>query len=108
MPQKLLTRHPIDDTTYDLLVVISSKLEAMHVYERFGGAGIQDRALSERLRNDDARHIDLLVDALRERLGTDRTDAGPPAGEPPAAEAVGRADARAGGASAFDWVADRQ
>lgn len=108
MQHEPLTRHPIDDTTYDLLVVISSKLEAMHVYERFGGSGIQDRALSERLRNEDARHVDLLVEALRERLGTDRTDAGPPAGEPSADEADGRADTRVGGASAFDWVADRR
>lgn len=108
MQQVPLTRHLIDDTTYDLLVVISSKLEAMHVYERFASDGDQDRALCERLRRDDARHVDLLVEALRERLGTSHRYPGPRATEPAGDDVAELADTQLRSAGAFDWVADRR
>jgi hypothetical protein len=113
MPQPPQTRYPIDDATYDLLVVISSKLEAMHVYERFARDGEEDRALCERLKEDDTRHIDLLVDALRERLGSARQPGTAPSGTGPqavetAAGAAASTDAQLRSIGTFDWVADRR
>lgn len=113
MPQPSLSRYPIDDATYDLLVVISSKLEAMHVYERFARDGEEDRALCERLREDDTRHVGVLVAALRERLGSARqpgtapSDAGPQAVET-AEGAAASTDAQLRNVGTFDWVADRR
>lgn len=70
MRDPLVARYPVDETTYDLLLVLSSKLEAMHVYERFGNED-RHRELARELMEDDARHASQLLDALRDRLVAD-------------------------------------
>lgn len=56
----------VDDATYDLLQALTSKLEAIEVYEQYLEDG--DRALFEEMLADERRHARLLLIALRERL----------------------------------------
>ena len=56
----------VDDATYDLLQALTSKLEAIEVYEQYAEDG--DRELFEDMLADERRHARLLIDTLRERL----------------------------------------
>lgn len=57
---------PIDDATYNLLMALTSKLEAIDVYEVYAEDGQADlwRAMAE----DDRRHAERLVNELKQRL----------------------------------------
>ncbi len=57
---------PVDDATYDLLMALASKLEAIDTYRVYAGDG--DPELWQALAQDERRHADRLVDALRRRL----------------------------------------
>ena len=57
----------VDDTTYDLLQALTSKLEAIEAYEVYVQDG--DQALFGPLLEDERRHARMLVEALRARLG---------------------------------------
>jgi hypothetical protein len=105
-----MSRCRIDRPIYDLLVVLSTKLETLPVYEHRDGARTVDRELRERLQEDDRRHVDLLVDALRERLGADRPrDASKMRGEPLAHPERAIRSAPAGSDDyTTDWSADRR
>ena len=62
---------PVDDETYDLLMALASKLEAIDTYRKYSGDGRND-ALWQRLAEDDRRHADLLLDELRTCLNPNR------------------------------------
>lgn len=74
--RRAMVQSPVDDATYDLLVILTSKLEAISMYGRSmaddGGSMADDTHLFElyrRLADEDAVHVRLLIDALSERLG---------------------------------------
>jgi hypothetical protein len=57
---------PIDDVTYNLLMALTSKLEAIDVYQVYAEDG--DAGLWRDLAADDRRHADRLLGALKGRL----------------------------------------
>ena len=57
---------PVDDATYDLLMALSSKLEAIDTYRVYAEDGNAD--LWEELAGDDRRHAERLYETLRERM----------------------------------------
>ena len=57
---------PVDDATYDLLMALSSKLEAIDTYRVYAEDGNAD--LWEELANDERRHGERLYDTLRQRI----------------------------------------
>ena len=63
------TESPVDDATYNLLMALSSKLEAIDTYRKYASDGTD---LWSRLAQDDRRHADMLLDELRGRLTTNR------------------------------------
>lgn len=62
---------PIDDATYNVMMALASKLEAIDVYKKYANDGTNSQIWS-RLAEDDRRHADLLLDELRNRLTTNR------------------------------------
>lgn len=58
---------PVDDATYNLLQALTSKLEAIEVYNKYSAADtngvFSDMILDER------RHAERLLEALRSRIG---------------------------------------
>jgi len=70
MSEKKLVRHPIDDSTFDLLFATAVKLDELEVHERFSRGDRGDRPPSRRLQEQDRLQADLLVEGLRQRLGT--------------------------------------
>jgi len=59
---------PVDDATYDLLMALASKLEAIDTYRVYASDGSPE--LWRELASDERRHADRLVDALRERFAS--------------------------------------
>jgi hypothetical protein len=60
---------PVDDATYDLLMALASKLEAIDTYRVYASDGSPE--LWRELAADERRHADRLVEALRERFGSE-------------------------------------
>jgi rubrerythrin len=59
---------PVDDATYNLLQALTSKLEAIEAYELY--AEQDDDGIFSELIEDERRHAERLLDALRRRLGS--------------------------------------
>ena len=57
---------PIDDETYDVLMALASKLEAIDTYRTYAEDGRAE--LWQELARDDRRHAEMLVTELRQRL----------------------------------------
>lgn len=57
---------PIDDETYDLLMALASKLEAIDTYRVYAGDG--NPQLWRELAGDEARHAERLYAELRRRI----------------------------------------
>ena len=57
---------PIDDETYDLLMALASKLEAIDTYRVYAGDGNPE--LWRELAGDEARHAERLYSELRRRM----------------------------------------
>jgi DNA-binding MarR family transcriptional regulator len=57
---------PVDDRTYDLLQALTSKLEAIEAYEMY--AQDDDGSIFDELLEDERRHAERLLGALREAL----------------------------------------
>jgi len=57
---------PVDDATYNLLQALTSKLEALEVYEQYQQD--DDTGTFSRLLEEDREHATMLLEALRERL----------------------------------------
>ena len=59
---------PVDDATYNLLQALTSKLEAIEAYNKYSSADTDGIFAS--LINDERRHADRLLEALRSRLAS--------------------------------------
>ncbi|MEO5939522.1 MAG: hypothetical protein ABIZ72_01385 [Candidatus Limnocylindrales bacterium] len=57
---------PIDDATYNLLMALTSKLEAIDVYQVYAEDGQAD--LWRELASEERRQADRLLSALKQRL----------------------------------------
>jgi hypothetical protein len=57
---------PIDDETYDVLMALASKLEAIDTYRTYAADG--NSGLWQELAQDEGRHAERLVTVLRQRL----------------------------------------
>jgi hypothetical protein len=57
---------PIDDATYDVLMALASKLEAIDTYRTYAEDG--NAGLWQELARDERRHADRLMTELRQRL----------------------------------------
>ena len=57
---------PVDDLTYDVLMALTSKLEAIDTYRKYAGDG--DAQLWRDLAADEARHAERLLTELKQRL----------------------------------------
>jgi hypothetical protein len=57
---------PVDDATYDLLMALSSKLEAIDTYRTYAEDGQPE--LWQELASDERRHAERLLEALRQRI----------------------------------------
>jgi hypothetical protein len=57
---------PVDDETYDLLMALASKLEAIDTYRVYAGDG--NAELWRELAGDEARHAERLYTELRRRI----------------------------------------
>jgi rubrerythrin len=62
---------PIDDATYNLMMALASKLEAIDVYKKYANDG-KNAELWAELARDDRRHADRLLEALRASLTSNR------------------------------------
>ena len=61
---------PIDDQLYDLLQAIVSKCEGIEAYAKYEeDAEEQNRRLFQELAQEDVRHVERLLEALRTQLG---------------------------------------
>ncbi len=58
---------PVDDRTYDLLQALTSKLEAIEAYEMYAQDD-EDGGIFDQLLDDERRHAERLLEALREAL----------------------------------------
>ena len=58
---------PVDDATYNLLQALTSKLEAIEAYELY--AEQDDEGVFSELLEDERRHAERLLQALRRRMG---------------------------------------
>jgi hypothetical protein len=60
---------PVSDVTYDLMQALTSKLEAIEAYEMYREDAVGDvQRLFEEMLDDDRRHAERLLDALRNEL----------------------------------------
>jgi hypothetical protein len=57
---------PVDDVTYDLLMALSSKLEAIDTYRAYAEDG--NESLWQELARDERRHAERLFNTLREQI----------------------------------------
>ena len=63
-----VAQSPVDDETYNLMQSLTSKLEAIEAYQVYAADGGETAELFERLAEEDSRHAEMLLDALRRRL----------------------------------------
>lgn len=62
-------QYPVDNNTYNVLQMLASKLEAIEVYQKYQkDADETTRGLIQELMNDDRRHAERLMDALRQMM----------------------------------------
>jgi hypothetical protein len=70
-PQRSSTQSPVDNATYDVIMALASKLEAIDTYRKYekdGGAS----DLWKQMAQDDRRHAERLMDELRRQLTSNR------------------------------------
>ena len=65
------TDSPVDDATYNVLMALASKLEAIDTYKKYANDG-KNGQLWQQLAQEDRRLADRLLDELRNCLGTSR------------------------------------
>jgi hypothetical protein len=66
---QMVIESPVDDATYDVLMALASKLEAIDTYKKYATDG-QNGQLWQQLAQDDRKHADLLLQELRSRLSS--------------------------------------
>ena len=62
---------PVDDATYNLMMALASKLEAIDVYKKYANDGTNAELWAE-LAHDDRRHADRLYEELRKTISASR------------------------------------
>jgi hypothetical protein len=67
-----MTRSPVDNATYNLLKALGEKLEAIETYRKYEQDGGEGAQLFSQMADEDARHAEQLLDALRRQLGASR------------------------------------
>jgi hypothetical protein len=61
--------YPVDNNTYNLIQMTAAKLESLEVYQKYQkDADQQTRGLLDGLIEEDRRHAEQLIDALRQAL----------------------------------------
>ena len=61
---------PVDNNTYNLIQMTAAKLESLEVYQKYQkDADPKSRELLDTMFQEDWRHAEQLVDALRQALG---------------------------------------
>jgi hypothetical protein len=63
------TDSPVDDATYNVLMALASKREAIDTYKKYANDG-KNGSLWQQLAQEDRQHADLLLQELRSRLTT--------------------------------------
>jgi hypothetical protein len=67
---------PVDDATYDLLQTLTSKLEAIELYQQYAeDSDGEVRTLFEDMEQQDRSYTERIVELLRERFGETATTA---------------------------------
>ncbi|HET9346758.1 MAG TPA: hypothetical protein VFO05_13775 [Candidatus Limnocylindrales bacterium] len=69
--QGFTVESPVDDPTYNVLMALASKLEAIDTYRKYADDGANS-ALWIQLAEDDRRHADRLLEELKGRLTSNR------------------------------------
>jgi hypothetical protein len=69
--------YPVDNNTYNLLQIVTSKLEAIEAYQRYlKDADDQTRSFLEECLRSDRQTVQQALELLRTSLAGDRTFAG--------------------------------
>jgi hypothetical protein len=70
-------QYPVDNNTYNLLQIVTSKLEAVEAYQRYlKDADDQTRSFLEECLRSDRQTVQQALELLRTSLAGDRTMAG--------------------------------
>lgn len=65
------TGSPVDDETYDLLQTLTSKLEAIELYQQYEEDSQGDaQTLFQEMAEQDRQYTERIVSLLRDRLGS--------------------------------------
>lgn len=64
-----MTKSPVDNATYNLLKALGEKLEAIETYRKYEQDGGEGAQLFSQMADEDARHAEQLLEALRRQLG---------------------------------------
>lgn len=64
---QMVVDSPVDDATYNVLMALASKLEAIDTYKKYAGDG-RNAQLWQQLAQDDRKHADQLLEELRSCL----------------------------------------
>jgi hypothetical protein len=65
-----MTGSPVDNATYNLIKALGEKLEAIEAYRKYEKDGGSGARIFRQLGEEDARHAEQLLDALRQQLGS--------------------------------------
>lgn len=70
--QEVPMNYPISNEVYDVITVLQNKLQALAAYDKFGkDMRDETKRLLEQIRQDDARHAELLTNALENLARSD-------------------------------------
>jgi hypothetical protein len=64
-----MTGSPVDNATYNLIKALGEKLEAIEAYRKYEKDGGEGAQIFRQLADEDGRHAEQLLDALRRQLG---------------------------------------
>jgi hypothetical protein len=67
----MTTDSPVDDATYNVLMALASKLEAIDTYKKYASDG-KNGDLWRQLAQEDRQHADMLLKELRGALTSNR------------------------------------
>ena len=61
---------PVDNPTYNLVKALGEKLEAIETYRKYEQDGGEGAEMFRQMAEEDARHAEQLLDALKRQLGS--------------------------------------
>jgi hypothetical protein len=64
-----MARSPVDNPTYNLVKALGEKLEAIETYRKYEQDGGEGAPIFRQLAEEDGRHAEQLLEALRRQLG---------------------------------------